>query len=57
MAKNPPSGDGHRHGQVTDRSQTYNPHIDRWIKRNSESGRFIDQKADPKPLKGVRKER
>jgi hypothetical protein len=29
MAKNPPVGDGHRHGQVTDRSQTYNPHNDR----------------------------
>jgi hypothetical protein len=57
MAKNPPSGDGHRHGQVTDRSQTYNPHNDCWIKRDSESGRFIDQKADPRPFKGVRKEK
>jgi len=28
MAKNPPPGDDHRHGQVTDRSQTYNPHTD-----------------------------
>jgi len=24
--KNPPPGEGHRHGQVTDRSETYNPH-------------------------------
>jgi hypothetical protein len=57
MAKNPPPGDGHRHGPVTDRSQAYNPHNDRWIKRNSEDGRFMDQKADPKPYKGVRKEK
>lgn len=57
MAKNPPYGDNHRHGQVTDRSQTYNPHNDRWVKRDTETGRFIDQKADHDPFKGVRKER
>lgn len=32
MAKNPPIGDGHQRGQVTDRSQTYNPKNDRWTK-------------------------
>ena len=57
MATNPPPGDGHRHGQVTDRSQAYNPHNDRWVKRNSEDGRFMDQKADLNPFKGVRKEK
>jgi hypothetical protein len=57
VAKNPPPGDAHRHGQVTDRSQIDNPHNDRWIKRNSEDGRFMDQKADPNPFKGVRKEK
>lgn len=41
MAKNPPYGDNHRHGQVTDRSQTYNPQNDRWVKRDTETGRFI----------------
>lgn len=50
MAKNPPPGDGHRHGQVTDRSQTYNPQNDRWVKRDTDTGRFIDQKADPNPF-------
>ena len=25
MAKNPPTGDGHRHGAVKERSQVYNP--------------------------------
>lgn len=57
MAKNPPPGDGHRHGQVTDPSQTYNPHNYRWIKRDTDTGRFLDQKADPKPFKGVRREK
>lgn len=57
MATNKPYGDGHRQGQVTERSQTYNPHNDRWMKRDTETGRFIDQKADDKPFKGVRKEK
>lgn len=57
MAKNAPYRDGHRQGQVTDRSQTYNPHNDHWVKRDADTGRFIDQKADPKHFKGVRKEK
>ena len=57
MATNPPKGDGHRNGAVRDRSQTYNPHNSRWTKRDSETGRFMDQKADNKPFKGVRKEK
>ena len=57
MAKNPPIGDGHREGAVRDRSQTFNPHNDRWVKRHAETGRFMDVKADPKPFKGVRKEK
>ncbi len=57
MAKNPPYGDRHRQGQITRRSQTYNPHNNRWVKRDAETGRFIDQKTNQRPLKGVRKER
>jgi hypothetical protein len=57
MAKNPPTGDGHRHGQVKDRSQTYNDRIDRWTKRDTDNGRFMDQKANGQPFKGVRKEK
>jgi hypothetical protein len=57
MAKNPPYGDGHRHGPVKDRSQTYNPQNDRWTKRDTDTGRFIDQKADDEPFKGVRKKK
>jgi hypothetical protein len=56
MATNPPTGDGHRQGAVRDRSQTHNPRTDRWVKRDAESGKFIDQKSDTKPFKGVRKE-
>lgn len=57
MARNQPYGDGHRQSQVTDRSQTHNPHIDRWTKRDTDTGRFIDQKVDNAPFKGVRKEK
>ena len=57
MATNPPKGDGHRNGAVKDRSQVYNPKTDDWTKRDSDSGRFMDRKADPNPFKGVRKER
>lgn len=56
MATNPPTGDGHRNGAVRERSQVHNDHIDRWIKRDTETGRFMDQKVDGKPFKGVRKE-
>jgi hypothetical protein len=35
----------------------HNPHNDRWVKRDTDTGRFMDQKADPRPFKGVRKEK
>ncbi len=58
MATNPPKGDNHRNGQVTGRSQTYNPKTDSWVKRDSETGKFIDLKtSNNKPFKGVRKEK
>ena len=57
MATNPPIGDGRRNGAVRKRSQTHNPKTNRWVKRDSETGKFIDQKADKKPFKGVRKEK
>lgn len=44
MATNPPKGDGHRNGAVRDRSQTYNPKTETWVKRDSDNGRFIDVK-------------
>lgn len=54
MAKN--TGHDYRKGEVRDRSQVYNPQNARWTKRDSETGRFMDQKADQEPFKGVRKE-
>ncbi len=57
MATNPPKGDGHRNGAVRDRSQVYNPQNERWTKRDGDTGRFMDQKADNAPFKGVRKEK
>jgi hypothetical protein len=57
MAKNKPYGDGQRQGAVKDRSQVYNPKADNWTKRNADDGRFMDQKADKDPFKGVRKEK
>lgn len=57
MATNPPTGDGRRIGAVRKRSQVLNPKTEHWTKRDSETGRFMDQKADKKPFKGVRKER
>lgn len=57
MAKNGVSGDGHRNGAVTGRSQTYNPKTEQWVKRDSDTGRFMDVKQDGTPFKGVTKEK
>ncbi len=57
MATNPPKGDDRRRGAVRHRSQTLNPKTKRWVKRDADTGQFIDQKSDSKPFKGVRKER
>ncbi|WP_411879759.1 hypothetical protein [Polaromonas sp. YR568] len=57
MAKNDPIGDNARRGAVKDRSQVQNPLNDNWTKRNSDTGRFMDQKQDGTPFKGVRREK
>jgi hypothetical protein len=57
MATNKPYGDNARRGAVRDRSQTFNPKNGHWTKRDSNTGQFMDQKADDKPFKGVRKEK
>jgi hypothetical protein len=57
MAKNGKPGDGHRNGAVSKRSQAYNPTTDTWVKRDTETGRFMDVKSDNTPFKGVRKEK
>ena len=57
LATNLPKGDGRRIGAVRGRSQTHNPKNDKWVKRDSDTGRFMDQKSDGTPFKGVRKEK
>lgn len=57
MATNPPSGDGRRNGAVRRRSQAFNPQNNRWVKRDTETGKFMDVKSDGTPFKGVRKEK
>lgn len=54
MAKN--TGNDYRKGSVNDRSQSYNPKTGNWTKRDTETGRFMDQKIDGEPFKGVAKE-
>ena len=56
MAKNAPIGDNARRGAVRERSQVYNPKTENWTKRDADTGRFMDQKKDGDPFKGVRKE-
>lgn len=56
MATNPPKGDGHRNGAVRGRSQTQTP-SGHYVKRDKDTGRFMDVKSDLKPFKGVRKEK
>jgi hypothetical protein len=57
MATNPPKGDGHRNGAVRGRSQVKNPKTDQWVKRDTDTGRFIDVKQDGTKFKGVRREK
>ncbi|HEY5713745.1 MAG TPA: hypothetical protein VIT68_00125 [Candidatus Gracilibacteria bacterium] len=57
MATNPPVGDGHRNGAVKKRSQVFNPKNERFVKRDKDTGQFMDVKSDKKPFKGVRKEK
>jgi hypothetical protein len=54
MATN--TGKGFRRGSVDDRSQTFNPKVDRYVKRDTDDGRFMQQKQDGTPFKGVAKE-
>jgi len=57
MAVNKPYGDGHRKGAVRGRSQTHNPKTSQWVKRDSDTGKFMDVKQNGKPFKGVKKEK
>jgi predicted RNase H-like HicB family nuclease len=51
------SGDDRRVGAVKARSQIKSPLTGTWTRRDDKSGKFMDVKTDPKPFKGVRKEK
>lgn len=55
MARN--TGKDSRKGTIKKRTQVYNPSTGHYVKRDSETGRFIDVKSDGKPFKGVAKEK
>lgn len=57
MAINKPTGDNARKGAIRDRSQVYNPKIERFIKRDKDTGQFMDVKSDSKKFKGITKEK
>ena len=52
------TGQNHRDGAVKGRSQTYNPRTNSWVKRDTATGKFMDNKTSSStPFKGVRKEK
>ncbi|MBO6534048.1 MAG: hypothetical protein JJ885_08025 [Muricauda sp.] len=53
MAKNKPYGDNARKGAVKNRSQVLNPKTGLYVKRDSNSGRFMDVKTSGGKFKGV----
>jgi hypothetical protein len=55
VATNPPRGPGRR-GAIRERSQVKNPKTKQWMKRDANTGRFMDVKKDGQPFKGVRME-
>jgi hypothetical protein len=57
MATNKPIGDNARKGAVRKRSQVQNPKTGQWVKRDADSGRFLDVKTSGGKFKGVRKEK
>jgi hypothetical protein len=54
MATN--KGNNGRNGTVKDRSQVFNPSTGHFIKRDTNTGKFLEIKKDGKPFKGIRKE-
>lgn len=57
MAKNKPIGDNARKGAVQNRSQVFNTKTNLFVKRDSDTGRFMDVKTTGGKFKEVRKEK
>lgn len=57
MVSNKPN-DNARKGAIKERTQVFNPKIDSWVKRDTETGKFMDVKTSSNtPFKGVSKEK
>lgn len=56
MATNGPYGKG-RIGAVDDRKQALNPQTGLWVKINTDTGKFMDNKTSGGKFKGVRTDR
>ena len=57
MVTNKPVGDNARIGAVKQRSQVLNPKTNLYVKRDTETGKFMDVKTSGGKFKGVRKEK
>ena len=58
MATNKPYGDNARKGAVKNRTQVQSPKTGLWVKRDSDTGRFMEVKtSSDKPFKGVTNEK
>ena len=53
MATNGKSGDNRRHGEIRSRTQVKNTKTGLYVKRDSDSGRFMDVKTSGGKFKGV----
>ncbi len=56
MATNPPN-DNSRKGTIRKRSQVQNPKTGLYVKRVTETGKFMDVKTSGGKFKGVRKDK
>ena len=56
MAKNGPIGHG-RIGEIRHRSQVFNPKTDLWVRRNTMTGKFMDDKISGGKFKDIRREK
>lgn len=57
MARNKPVGDNARKGAVKQRSQVLNSKTNLYVKRDTQTGKFMDVKTSGGKFKGVRKEK
>lgn len=56
MATNNNKSDGYLNGAIKNRSQFEHPN-GHWVKRDSDTGQFLNVKHDKEPFKSVRRER